>query len=167
MHVNGSRIQCSIDATYIFDLDAGGILHYPSYLGYTFRMTDFIAREIKTIPHVRLRLCGLEIVGLESEQVLEIFTLLRRHPGLSYKDVSAYVLARDTESILLTGDAQLRAMAERNGVECHGTLWILDALVDGGILEGEHATDAVRRMRELGRWLPKKECEARMNAWGQ
>lgn len=159
------EIRCSVDANYIFDLDAGRILEYPSRLGYTFLMANFIAHEIKTVPLERLRRCGLEIIDLEPEQVSEIYELLRRHQGLSYRDLSAFVLARDMHSILVTGDGRLRTMAEKNGVECHGTLWILDALVDGGILKGARAADAIRSMQANSRWLPKMQCDLRMKRW--
>jgi len=163
--VRDVRFRCSVDANYIFDLDAGGLLDRPSRLGYTFLMTNFIAHEIKTVPMERLRRCGLEIVDLEPGQVSEIYELLRIHQGLSYRGISAFILARDTCSVLVTGDGRLRTMAKENGVECHGTLWILDALVDGGILKGAHAADAVRTMQANSRWLPKRECEARVKKW--
>ncbi|WP_292519598.1 PIN domain-containing protein [Methanoculleus sp.] len=159
-------LRCSVDANCIFDLDAGGILDCPSRLGYTFLMANFIAHEIKTVSQERLRRCGLEIVDLEPGQVSEIYELLRRHRGLSHRDLSAFVLARDSRSVLVTGDGRLRTMAEENGVECHGTLWILDALVDGGILKGARAADAVRSMQANGRWLPKAECDTRIRVWG-
>lgn len=157
--------RCSIDANFIFDLDAGNILDCLSRLGYTFFMANFIAHEIQTVPLERLRRCGLEIVDLEPGQVSEIFELHRTHQGLSYRDLSAFVLARDTRSVLVTGDSRLRTMAEGNGVECHGTLWILDALVDGGILKGARAADAVRLMQANSRWLPRMQCDLRMKRW--
>lgn len=159
------KIRCSIDANYVFDLNAGGILEYPSHLDYTFLMANFIAHEIKTISHERLGLCGMQIVDLEPGQVSEIYELHREHRGLSYRDLSAFVLARDTQAVLVTGDGHLRTMAGENGVTCHGTLWILDALMDTGILTGPHAADALRTMQANNRWLPKTECEARIRAW--
>ncbi len=163
--MKGVRVQCSIDANYVFDLDAGGILDCPPYLSYTFLMTNFIAHEIKTISHERLGPCGVQIVDLEPGQVSEIYELLREHRGLSYRDLSAFVLARDTQAVLVTGDGHLRMMAEKNGVECHGTLWVLDALVDADILTGPHAADALRTMQANNRWLPKAECDARIRKW--
>lgn len=163
--MKGTKVQCSIDANYVFDLDAGGILDCPLYLGYAFLMTNFIAHEIQTISPERLRFCGLQIVDLEPGQVSDIYELAREHRGLSYRDLSAFVLARDTHSVLVTGDGHLRTMAEENDIECHGTLWMLDALVEGGILKGPRAADAVRTMQTNNRWLPKAECDARIQKW--
>lgn len=163
MHVKD--IRCSIDANYLFDLNAGGILECPSRLGYTFLMANFIAYEIKTISLEQLQRCGLQVVDLEPEQVSEIYDLLRKHHGLSYKDLSAFVLARDTRSVLVTGDGPLRTMAGENDIECHGTLWILDALVNRGILKGSHAADAIKKMQANNRWLPRAECDLRMKKW--
>ena len=112
-----------------------------------------------------MRRCGLEIVDLDPGQALEIYELRQRHRGLSHRDLSAFVLAWDTRSVLVTGDGPLRTMAQENGVECHGTLWILDALVDEGILEGARAADAIRSMLAYGRWLPRADCEARIERW--
>ena len=163
--MKGAKVKCLIDANYVFDLDTGGILDCPPYLGYTFLMANFIAHEIATISHERLRLCGMQIADLEPGQVSEIYELLREHRGLSYRDLAAFVLARDTQSILVTGDGHLRTMAGENDIECHGTLWILDALVDAGILTGPRAADALRTMQANNRRLPKTECDARIRTW--
>ncbi|MDN7012732.1 DUF3368 domain-containing protein [Methanoculleus sp. FWC-SCC3] len=50
------------------------------------------------------------------------------------------------------------------GGECHGTLWILDALVDAGILTGPRAAESLRTMQANNRWLPKAECDARVKS---
>ncbi|WP_317297260.1 hypothetical protein [Methanoculleus nereidis] len=42
--MKGIKIQCSIDANYVFDLNAGGILEYPSHLDYTFLMANLPTR---------------------------------------------------------------------------------------------------------------------------
>ncbi|MDN7023620.1 DUF3368 domain-containing protein [Methanoculleus sp. FWC-SCC1] len=165
MRVTGPGIERSIDANYIFDLETAGILHYPLHLGYSFRVTDLIAHEIKTIPHTRLRLSGVQIVELEPEQVLALYDLRQLHIRLSYMDLSAFVLARDSGAVLITGDGLLRSLAKAHGVECHGTLWILDALVDAGILNPRDTADALRTMRRNNRWLPKQECDRRLKIW--
>ena len=59
----------------------------------------------------------------------------RRHSGrprLSIHDGFAFALA-ETHSgcILLTGDSELRSLAETSRIEVHGVLWVCDQLFEG------------------------------------
>ena len=94
-----------------------------------------------------------------------------RHRRLTLNDCFALVLAEDIDnSILLTGDGSLREIAEGNGIEVRGVLWVIDELESHEIvpLRRLHDTlqlfhdddlvflpadEVVRRIRRLRRLL--------------
>lgn len=66
---------------------------------------------------------------------------------------------------LLTGDRELRHVAEERGLEVHGVLWVLDQLVEHGLLAPRAARRSLRAMLDQGAWLPADECEKRFSRW--
>jgi hypothetical protein len=159
---------CVIDTNVIFDAVAGGILPDLFRLDCVFLTTDIIVSiEVKTIPLADLLNLGLKVRGLSGEQVLEMLEIRGKNPALSMQDISALVLARHTGAVLLSGDGPLRKVSQHEGVVLHGTLWVLDHLVAGGILSPPRAAEAIKMMRQKGRWLPVQECEQRIREWGE
>ncbi len=53
------------------------------------------------------------------------------------------MLAMQEGSLLLTGGKALRKAASQEGVEVHGTLWLLDAMVE---------VERSQEQRVIGRW---------------
>jgi hypothetical protein len=76
----------------------------------------------------------------------------------------ALVLADDTdESMLLTGDARLRTLAEDNDVEAHGVLWITDELEEHGIVAAQRLHDSLCLLRDdVLVFLPEDELVRRI-----
>jgi hypothetical protein len=56
-------------------------------------------------------------------------------------------------------------MAETQGIEYHGTLWLLEELITRGQLSPENAAYALYTMLDNKRWLPRQECEKLMKKW--
>ena len=76
-----------------------------------------------------LKRCGMEIVDLPPEDVGRALDLRTENRRLSANDCFCLVVAQGMEnSVLLTGDAQLRSVAAHAGVRVHGVLWIIDQL---------------------------------------
>lgn len=66
---------------------------------------------------------GLRVIGLSGKSVLRARAIISEHPGLSIHDGFACAVAESCDDCtLLTGDARLRAVAESNRLEVHGTL---------------------------------------------
>lgn len=55
---------------------------------------------------------------------------------------------------LLTGDKALRTLADQEGVDVKGTVWVLSELVVTKVISCETAWAAVRQMGDKGRRLP-------------
>jgi len=160
------RARCILDANVIFDLHAGDILEYPCSLPYILHTTDFVLDEIESIPLAELEECGLTLVELPPELVVEVHRLRPQHLALSLADLSVLVYARHSGTMVLTGDGPLWTIAKESGIDVHGTLWLLDLLVGEGILARPNASRALQRMTERKRWLPRAEVQKRTREWG-
>lgn len=65
------------------------------------------------------------------EMMREAFAVRRAFPRLSANDCFCLASAAGHENaVLLTGDAELRTVAETRRVEAHGVLWVVDHLFD-------------------------------------
>jgi len=165
--MSGNRVRCILDANVIFDLHAGDILEYPCTLPCDLHTTDFVLEEIESISLAELEGCGLRITELPPAMVGEIAVLRPQHLALSLADLSVFVSARHSASMILTGDGPLWTLAQESGIVVHGTLWVADLLVEQETLAKPEASRALQMMLERKRWLPKAEVQKRIREWGK
>ena len=64
-------------------------------------------------------------ISATSKQIIEIFQISQKIRGLSQYDIINYIIARDNNAILATGDQKLKNFSENNGVEVIRTLKII------------------------------------------
>lgn len=143
----------------------GGLLVEMFALPVVLASTDFVLAELPEHEVAQLKKHGLIVEALDSEAVQALLGLTVLHNNSSLADVSCYFVARQKGLPLLTGDAQLRKQAFKDGVEVHGALWLLDQLVVHQIIATAHAAAALQAMRDAGARLPPAECDLRMAAW--
>lgn len=155
---------CILDASVAIDLLHGDIVLEFDALALNVEIPDVVLAEV--IEGERLTGLSFETVEFTGEQVLEVEELNRAQRNISVPDLFAFVAAREQGEILLTGDADLRQLAEREGIEVHGVLWILDELVQEGILVPLRAAQALRDILDGNSFLPEGECELRFRQWG-
>lgn len=164
--MNKSRRTCCIDANILFDFVAGDIFDMLFLLPFAFHTSDIVADEISgSYSDKQLIQLGLEIQDLNDSEVLEIFTLKQEHIELSVEDVSVYFLSRKHKTIILSNDGPLRQLADSSRIEYHGTLWILEEMIQHDILPPQDAAFALRSMLDKKRWLPRSECEKLIKKW--
>lgn len=102
---------------------------------------------------------GLKIVDLPGVQVSRARDVIRARPRLSIHDGFAFALA-ETHSgcILLTGDSELRSLAESSRIEVHGVFWVCDQLFEGKLSTAEQLHAALSQLAEdPADRLPKRE----------
>jgi predicted nucleic acid-binding protein len=160
-----SQPRCVVDTNIIIDFHRGDLLEAFFALPLTFLVPDVIVAEMVTPDGQQLLAWGLESVSLTGEQVAAVVALAAVHRVPSINDLFALVLARTRTATLLTGDRALRQLAESEGLEVHGTLWLLDELVRLTIITATQAADGLDRMRAYGSRLPEGECRLRMRRW--
>lgn len=156
------------DASALIDLKKGQLLHVLGTLPFRWivplpireeEMLSFSGQDWAT-----LEAAGFEVFDLPPSMVGEAFAMRRVYPRLSANDCFCLVSASGHENaVLLTGDGELRAVAEARAVAVHGVLWIADHLFDA------QACDAALLRRALAIWdedaavrLPRHEILARI-----
>lgn len=84
----------------------------------------------------------IKVIHSSSEQLLEISKLSSIEKKLSTYDLLNYVIARDNNCILATGDNRLKKYAEENGVEVIRTLKIIKLMELKNIISKKEAIES-------------------------
>ena len=155
------------DTNIWIDIRNAGLLDELFQLPITFCCTEFVLHELNDPPKEHLVAQGLLVETLDDAAVSQLFTLKILHGNSSLADVSCYFLAQQTGHPLLTGDGKLRKQASKDGVEVLGVLWVLDQLVEHGVVDPARAAEALNAMLQHGARLPSAECHQRSTRWTQ
>ncbi len=147
------------DANILIDMDVGGLLAPMFSMEYRFAVPDVLYVYELEPQHIGLLDLGLESMTLDADAVANVMTLTRRYPRPGRIDLFALALAAAEACPLLTGDKDLRAAAEAEGVEVCGTLWLVTEMVRTGKISTTVARAAYQRMRDSGRRLPWDQAE--------
>ena len=157
---------CVVDASVLIDLDDGGLLPSLRHLPFRLIVPDVVAEEYEQPGSQDLRACGFAVEELSASDVAEIEALAGQHSrALSLMDLSVLVLAKRLDALLLTGEKPLRQAASQHKVRVHGTLWVLDEMVNRRLVSPSRATEALGRMLAAGSRMPKDECQKRLARW--
>lgn len=165
------------DANVFIDLESMGILDLWFQLDYQTITSSFVVVELEDGGHANALAsihAGEVIEAVISGEEMEAFEALRVNcdqMGLSPADVSVLFLAIRENALLLSGDKRLRSQAKLQMVEVHGTLWIMDQLVESGLLAKRVAAQRletlISRVGRERRYLPIAECQARITYWNK
>jgi len=159
-----SRIYIS-DTNIWIDFNNAGLLDELFQLPFTFCCTEFVLDELNNFDHSALLARGLLVEPLDDAAVIKLYGLMAEHNNSSLADVSCYFLAHETTRPLLTGDGRLRKQAQKDGLEVHGALWLLDRLVEHAVIPTKHAADCLDRILLKSARLPHAECQSRLQQW--
>lgn len=141
------------DTSVLIDLQRGGMLEVVFQLPFDLGVPDVLyERELREWDGPALQPLGLQVLTLDGDGVTLAQSYRRREPRLSLPDAFALALAKSGGHILLAGDSSLRAQANLEDVECHGVLWILDALEEHGILP---PADLLRALTAIAEYLDR------------
>lgn len=156
------------DASILFDLIDAGLIHSLFQLDCTFCTTDYIINEIteaKQRTVIQKFVDDNSLTVLSIADISKIYDEMKIHPALSSQDCSVLITAREKNAVLLTGDNSLRKIAAAEGLEVHGVLWVLDVLLDKGIISSNTAHDKLSDLMKINSFLPLDECNKRLNKW--
>jgi len=158
-------LECAVDANILIDFHAGGLLKEVFQLPFKLAAPDVIVAELDEPKGETLLQLGLESRSLSGTQVGQVEAKVRQYDRVSTNDLFALVLAQLLGAVLLTGESQLRQIAKQEGTQVHGTLWLLDWMIELQIIEQAQAAEALGQMLDQGRWLPATECQRRIEQW--
>ena len=163
------------DANIFIDLEAMGLLDLWFQLGHETLTSDYVVIELEDGGHstalacIKAGLVRVAVIGADEWADFEALRLDCEPKGMSVEDVSVLFLARREDAMLLSGDRILRRDAQARSVEVHGTIWILEQMVERGLLGHGLAADRLEALiqatGEQRRFLPVAECEARILKW--
>ena len=156
------------DTSCMIDLRKAALLGAILALPYTLMMPDTLFEDewlnLSASDKELLRDGGLELRELPGPAVTRAAAYFNRHNRLTLNDCFALTLAEEVDgSILLTGDAPLREVAEGKGIEVHGVLWVIDELESHRIVPLRRLHDALRLFHADDLvFLPKAEIMRRI-----
>ncbi len=157
------------DASILIDLAEGDLLGLWFQLKIETHTTDLVLREVRQEAQWR-RVAAFVDAGLiqthktEGAEIAAVAVFAQGN-GISLADASGVLLARRLKAFLLTGDRRMRRAGQGEEVEVRGVLWILDQLVELGVLPKAEAATRLETICAAGSRLPRTECEARLKAW--
>jgi hypothetical protein len=126
---------------------------------------DYIVEEVDSEeqPGIREKIAdsSINIVKAEVEWVKHV-----TETGLSRQDKVNLHYVRQNNRVMLTGEKRLRSICTEEGIEVHGTLWLIDQANDQQLRSTEDLCRWLRRLSEPDRFLPGKEIENRRKAFG-
>ena len=146
------------DANVLIDLEAGRLLDAFFRLPLRFHVPADLYRSDLEQRHPQLR-HRLSLDVPDADAMRDVARLSWRHKKIDTSDSFALELARRNAWLLLTGDRALRAAAELEKVSVHGTLWVVERLLESGAVSPEQAEAAFERMKASGR-LPWDRARA-------
>ncbi|MES9874253.1 MAG: DUF3368 domain-containing protein [Candidatus Sedimenticola sp. 6PFRAG7] len=159
------------DANILIDISVGGLIEQMFGLQEDFAVPDVLFDEELSEQHPELLGLGLVSMTLNGEGVMAAYEAKAHCTGRaapSLNDLFALMLARQVEGVLLTGDRRLRELTEAQypEVEVRGTLWIVQRLVEDGLIDAEVARLSYAEMRLSGSRLPWAEVNRQLTGWG-
>ena len=155
------------DTSVLVDLEHGSLLEASFRLPFRFVVPDLLyERELKNYGGKGLRRLGLIVEELDGDSVGRAIAYRQQTPGLSLPDCFALVLAQTRSWVLLSGDGALRQLASAEAVECHGVLWLLDAMDHAAVVSIRELYDGLTAITKHPRCrLPKHEIRRRLASY--
>lgn len=89
-----------------------------------------------------------KVISATSNQLIEVNNLSYKEKKLSTYDLLNFVIARDNNCVLATGDNRLKNYSENNGVEVLRTLKIIKLMKDNNIISCRKAIDACNLLKQ-------------------
>lgn len=154
------------DANIIIDMNTGGLLRRMFRFNVTFAVPDTLFEEELRIDHPELPRLGLKLLELREDTVVYAGRLVDKYQslGAGINDLLALALAWQEKCPLLTGDGRLRTAGQTEGIEVHGTLWLIEQMLKANFMTVNQAETGYAKMREAGRRLPWEDVDKQLRA---
>lgn len=152
------------DTNIITDLHTAGILDKFVSLNNTY-ISDMVKNDEINYKTGNLKLIEkFKVLPSTSEQLMEVVKLRQTRKSLSSPDIINFIIARDINGVLATGDDKLKKFAEENGVKVIRTLKIIELLRQYGKITIKEETKAYTNLFNDDKTrIPKNEIEKRIN----
>lgn len=159
----------SSDTNIWFDFEAIGHLEHPFLLNHSYYISDFTYdEEINKSEEINKIVTSgcLQVTSVNNEELALVNKLTIKYQNLSFYDLVALAIAIKREWVLLTGDGLLRNAAVNEKIECHGSIWIYDELLNEKKITKKCYKKSLSKLLELvklgKRRLPVEELVKRL-----
>ncbi len=147
------------DTSVLIDIEQGELTSAMFSLPWQFAVPDVLFDEELSERHNHLLQFGLIAKTLNGDLMSEAYSLHQRYIRTSVNDMLALILSKHEGCQLLTGDKALREAAKELNVEVHGTIWLVEQMIQNEKITVEVASVGFQRMRDSGSRLPWGEVE--------
>jgi hypothetical protein len=111
---------------------------------------------------------GLKVQSLDGDGVALAMRHMQAQRRLTVPDSFALALAKLNGWTLLTGDGPLRELAQAEGVDCHGVLWLLDEFERQGAATYVQLHGGLEKITAHPRCrLPRREIAIRLSSYAE
>lgn len=157
------------DACIIIDLIEGSMLDSWAMLKLEAYVPDLVLLEVEQRnlldPYFQSQTFRLIALSDTDMEIVQNRMQTPESKGLSDQDVACLHLAEARNMILVSGDGLLRKRAQSRGIEVHGTLWLMELMVERKALLPLAAADKLEHLLFRGRRLPETDCERLLRHW--
>ncbi len=150
------------DANILIDIEEGGLVTLFFKLPYEFCVPDVLYYEELEDQHSHLCELGLSLRELSAKSLSRVSAIKAKYAKPSTTDVFALLLAQQESCPLLSGDKDLRDAAQAELIDVRGTLWLVEELVQQGVINTNQALEAYAKMKAAGRRLPWPQAVKRI-----
>lgn len=152
------------DTNVLFDIISIGALPEFFSLDYEICTTVFVIEEIKQSDQMEaidvfIRAKEIKVIGFTSEEIEEILSFKTSKNFKGITDKSVLWKSHQLKCPLLTGDKKLRKEAEDQGVEVHGSIWVITSLVNDGLINKENGIQLLESLKDVNSSLPFYEID--------
>lgn len=152
------------DSNIFIDLISGDLLQLMFQLPEEFAVPNILYKEELAEQHSDLPGYGLKVLEIHGEFMMEAYRLRAEYKGPGQNDLFALALAKQEACPLVTGDRDLRDAAKNEGVELHGTLWLVERMIDEKLITVGRAKEAFDMMKNDQRRLPWNKVKQLLNS---
>ena len=148
------------DACIFFDLMDLNLLHEFFKLNFRVYTTPLVIGEITDSTQLSIisNYITDEILVVDNNGAFEIIQEINDdHPGLSFADSSVLELAIRIKGSIISSDKALRNESKRRNLTVRGILWIIETLLERGIITIEIAIEKLKILPEINQRAPLKE----------
>lgn len=139
--MNTSNLILVIDVNVIIHLDKAGLLDELTKDKRT-RIVDLVLYDEYQFKRnlASDMVERIETITLNDKQIIEADALHRKNTRNSFYDYCSYIVARDNNYVLLSGDWKLKNSIGYDNI--HGVIWYLLDLYNNGIISSEKVKEA-------------------------
>ena len=160
------------DACFLIDLIDIDLFEEFIGLGYQVHITSSVFAELEGDEYVKpvakcIRQKKIFLYKLTAADQAALEKLMRKHSSrLSEPDCSCLYLAKEINATILTCEKLLTKVAKNLDLDVHGSLWLLDRLLDASLITKRIAYRKLKDLMSINPRLPVIECQKRLKRWG-